>query len=97
MQRELSETVKEILLKQCEIVGADYDSLDFTSEGSDWYMQYSWSKEQEDDFKAWLRLFLKKIAKSEWGQLSAFRNRSKRNIDLWIDQWCWNYGWVYQK
>ena len=44
----MSPHLEKILTKMCEVVGAKYGSVDFTSEL--WFWQYSWTQEQENEF-----------------------------------------------
>jgi len=85
-----------ILKKQCEIVNADFEKLDFTSAESRWFMLYSWTKEQENEFKQWLISFLKELPKGEYYQLSHY-SRNKSNLAKIAEEWCFNYGWTYTK
>mgnify|MGYP001612031609 CR=1 FL=1 len=57
MKKELTtEHSEEILRKQCEWIGVDYDKVDFTKR--DWYVQHTWTPEQEKGFIDWLARFL---------------------------------------
>ncbi len=84
----------EILKKQCEIVGADFDKMDFVSPESRWFMEYSWTEEQEKEFKKWLMDYMKALSKQEYYQLSTY-SKNKTNMEKIAEEWCWNYGWTY--
>ena len=96
MERVLSEPVKEVLKKQCEIVNADYDKLDFTTESSNWFYEYEWTTEQEKEFANWFKKYLKESPKSIWNQFTSF-SKNKQNIEKLVDEWCFNYGWKMKK
>jgi hypothetical protein len=41
-----------VFKKMCKMVGADFNSIDFSKDG--WYNQYEWTVEQEKEFFNWL-------------------------------------------
>lgn len=47
--------LEEILREMCLRVGANFDKLDFKS--SDWFTKYSWTEDEEEDFKLWLNQY----------------------------------------
>lgn len=51
----------EILTKQFEMVGLEYNPHIVKKEG--WYLEHSWTAEQQEDFKAWLSRYLKRRLK----------------------------------
>lgn len=48
----------KILKKMCSIVKADYDTVDFKSEG--WFRKYKWSCAQEAAFEKWFAEYVLK-------------------------------------
>lgn len=84
------EAVEKILRLQCEIVGAKYEEVDFKSD--DWYMTYTWSKEQCDLFESKLVTMLKETK----GMIAALTNlvyyndKVRRRV---AKEWIFNYGW----
>ena len=81
----------EIILKEmCNRVNADYDKIDFKSEN--WYIQYSWTEIEEDDFIDWLSKFLKKNKKACKALMSS-RSYTKKIIKQAAEEFIWNYGW----
>jgi hypothetical protein len=50
--------VEEVVQEMCNRVGANYNSIDF--EEPNWYLQYSWTKEEEQSFQDWLVNYLRK-------------------------------------
>jgi hypothetical protein len=93
MKRELSEPVKIVLRKQCEIVGADFDKLDFVNEESRWFMEYSWNSDQRKEFGNWMKKYLKECPISVWREFNSY-SRNKTNIDKFIEAWIFNFGWM---
>ena len=51
----------EILTRQFEMVGAEYKPSIVKKE--DWFLDYTWTSEQENEFKDWLCVYLKKRLK----------------------------------
>lgn len=92
MKRELSEPVKTILRKQCEVVGADFDKLDFLNDDSRWFMEYSWNSNQEKQFHNWFKKYLKECPIFVWRELCSY-SRNKTNIEKFITAWIFNFGW----
>lgn len=84
------EYIKAIITKQCEIVGADPETINPKEQG--WYMKYSWTKEQEKEFKDW---FIKYLKNNKEFQRNIIRWPSFKNIVKAVDEWCSNYGWRY--
>lgn len=72
---------EEVLKKQCEIIGVDYEKVDFKAR--DWFMQHSWTKEQEIEFIGWLQ-----------GYLIGHRYATKRSARHEAEKIVMNYGWT---
>lgn len=48
----MNDTMKLVLIKMCTYVGVKYEDIDFKKEN--WYMEHTWTAEQEKDFCDWL-------------------------------------------
>lgn len=46
----------DVLTEMCDRVGAEYESIDFTKD--EWYLDYSWTKSEQDKFIDWFSTFL---------------------------------------
>ena len=86
----MNQSIEIILKEMCKRVNADFSKLDFKS--TDWFWQYTWSKEQEDDFRDWLIEFFKTNKQARKELLST--NSSKvKNLKKAADEFVWVYGW----
>jgi len=45
-----------ILIKMCEMVGADFSKMDFKKQN--WFHQFEWTEDSENEFKKWLISYL---------------------------------------
>ena len=89
----MSEELKTVLKKMCEMVGAEFDKIDFEKTG--WFSDYSWSLKQEKEFVKWMRSLLKNN--------SVYRNALMDHptvrvgvINYLVDEFVFNYGWKYK-
>ena len=85
------EHLKIILKKQCEVVGADYNKIDFKKEG--WFWEYEWTKEEEESFLDWVVNYLAKDIKARRELLVAPSSKSKKNIRKAMSFFVMNDGW----
>lgn len=82
------EQVIEILRKQCEFVGADFEKIfkhfiEDKKMPKNWYLKYEWDIETENKFKDWLMKYLLKK------RISIIKIMAKKHADMWA--FC--YGW----
>ena len=79
-----------ILKKQCKIVGANFDDIDFS--GCNWFGEYTWTPEQEKDFLDWHFRYLmsNKEAREE---MMTIPRKDKRAICKTVEGFNLNYGW----
>jgi hypothetical protein len=81
---ELSQDEFNTLLEvQCEMVGTTLAQVN-TSQPK-WYTKYTWTQEQEEEFRDWAKRWLKK--RKRW--------RSSV-INLFIEYYLFNWGWKYE-
>ena len=90
----MNKYIKEILLKQCKIVKADYNKIDFKKE--DWYWDYRWTEQQELEFKLWLIDYIK-TNKEARNELMTIPSNNKHFLNKFADQFSLNYGWKTKK
>jgi len=90
MNKEFSKHLKIVLTKMCNIVGAEYDNVDFMK--NDWYWGYSWTQKQEDYYRKWLVKYLynSKIARKE---MMEYSGKDKKYIERFVNFFVMNYGW----
>jgi hypothetical protein len=74
-----------ILRKMCECVNADYDIMHpkMLIKESEWYLEYSWTSEQENAFHKWMVSYLKDK-----------KGMSKRQAEIEASYFGLNYGWT---
>lgn len=49
---------EEILAEMCKRVGVDAKTFDFNRKH--WFLDYEWTYEEQDDFRKWLGIYLRK-------------------------------------
>ena len=71
----------------CEFVGVDFDTINFKDE--DWYLQQSWTAEQEEEFRLWMIGYLKRNKKAR----VVLYGNSVLNLEKQVNSFIFNYGW----
>lgn len=84
----MNEHLKQILAYQCQVVGVDPETVDFTQ--NNWFMQHAWNDEQRDEFDKLVTAYFKKNRKAREALMSFPR---VANIKKWLHQWHFQYGW----
>ena len=93
IKAQFGPTTAALLRKQCQIIGVDYNKIDFQDQ--QWYSKYEWTEAQETKYKKWFINYLyNKLSRvKEIATLPYHIYKSKKRLaDLW--RW-WNlmYGW----
>jgi len=86
----MNENLVPILKKMCEMVGADYDKIDFKKDG--WYWEYQWTKEQESEFQKWMVEYLMNN-KGARDILMHWPRKGKKLVTEAVKAFIWNHGW----
>lgn len=86
----MNEHLVPILKKMCEMVGADYDKLDFKKEG--WYLKHTWTKDKEAEFQKWMVEYLNNNREAR-NILMYYPNKNKTRIKDSVKAFIWNFGW----
>lgn len=83
--------LKTILSKMCSIIDISFERVDITK--PDWYLEHSWTQEQEREFAKWMVKFLKnkKVEKELYGYASYSDKGRKERVEMFLFQ----YGWKY--
>lgn len=86
--------LKHILKEQCKRVGADFNKLDFSKE--DWFEKYTWTEEEENNFKQWMMNYLKenKDARQDLMRVPSTNPIIIRGFTTSFILFC---GWKYDK
>ena len=79
-----------ILKEMCNRVNANYDEIDFNSDR--WYLLYSWTELEEDDFIDWMIKFFQKNKKAT-KVLFKYNTYTKKVFKQAAEEFVWNYGW----
>ena len=85
-------TLEKALRKMCEVVGAEYESVDFNNNADPYFWKQTWTKDQEGEFTAWLAdyLYTDKEARNEFMQFPAKNKKLCQSAAYWF---VWNHGW----
>ena len=84
----MEEVLKEILQEMCKRVNANYDEINFQEDN--WYHKYSWTLEEENEFKKWLINYFNNN-KSAFKVMCKFPSITK--IEKLVDEFIFQYGW----
>lgn len=61
----------------------------------EWYLKYSWTEQQEDEFIEWLIEYMLKN-KDARDELMIIPSKNKKFIKEWVNEFILNYGWRTQ-
>lgn len=84
--RKTTEEHQEIILREmCNRVGADYEVMrpKMSDKNSEWYTEYSWTREEEKDFEQWLATYMKTNSLARGGVMASMQ----------AQMFILNYGW----
>lgn len=82
-----------VLLKMCEAVGADFRKIDFKKEN--WFMEYTWTHEQENEFIKWLSDYLYRNEKA-LEAFSAFPRKTRKHCLEVAELFTLNHRWEHK-
>jgi hypothetical protein len=89
---DFTEDLKYILTEMCNRVGVKYEDIDFKKDR--WFMDYSWTQSEEDDFKIWMnrQLYEHKNLRG----IMSLPIKNKKIIQKTVDWFLFMYGWRYK-
>ena len=90
MKENFSESLQIILKEMCNIVGADYNSIDFSE--SQWYNKYEWTTQEEKQFEDWMVNFLYENSKARKEIMNTSIKR-KLYLQKVAKEFTFQYGW----
>ena len=90
----MNKYLKEILKKQCQIVKADYNKMNFKKEN--WFLDYEWTEIEQDKFIDWLVEYMKKNKEAR-NSLMSIPSTNKRFLEKFANGFVLNYGWRTKK
>jgi hypothetical protein len=79
-----------ILKKMCEEVGADFEKIDFKKDR--WFLDYTWSEEDEEEYTEWLTNYLYKNQEAR-KELTVIGLKNKKRCRECAKMFVFNYGW----
>lgn len=82
-----------VIKKMCNMVGADYRKINF--KGNKWFMKYSWTEEQQEEFKKWMEDYLYKSSDARRG-IMIHNIKNKKIIKETVAFFVFNYGWKFK-
>jgi len=85
----MNKYLKDILTEMCNRVDAP---IEIVNSSEDWYLKYSWSEEEENNFKNWLIGYFKKNKKAQrelYGSVFTGRKLEKA-----VEMFVCDYGWT---
>lgn len=99
-----------ILQKMCDIVGADYWTIDFSWKGGwfptgrsssfiycePWYKEYSWTPREEKCFRLWLKMRMLQMPEMQI-ELWGYDTESDHVLDGRIAMFNLGHGWVTKR
>lgn len=75
----------------CRRVGAPYENMDFQE--PEWFRKYSWTEEEQDDFKEWLVENIMNDKKVRKDFLIVNRRPPKKVVQEAASWFLFNHGW----
>lgn len=78
----------------CDIVGADFDKVNFKDEH--WFWENEWTLGQQKQYEKWLVGYLKNDVKAR-NELMERPSKAKKNLEQFATYFVFNYGWKYKE
>ena len=94
IKEHFSESLQEVLKEMCRVVGADYDSIDFSDER--WYNKYEWTLQEEKQFENWMVEYLYKNAKARREMMNHSIKR-KSYLEKVAREFTFQFGWNLER
>jgi hypothetical protein len=82
--------LKLIMTHMCNMIGVDYDDVDFKKQ--DWFWEHTWTMEKEEEFVDWLAKLLYNDIKVRKAILS-FPSKDKERCKAGARFFASNFGW----
>jgi len=88
---KIGKHLKKVLKKMCKVIDIDFSDVNF--DRLDWFMQYTWSEEQYNEFIEWLAEYLYKN-KGAREELCNFDTKSKKYCRAAAEFFGFQFGWA---
>lgn len=82
--------LKAIIKEMCKRVKAQFSKIDFKKKN--WFMKYEWTEEKQEDFKNWLKNYLKNNSEAR-REIMEHPTSNNKIIERTINEFCLNYCW----
>lgn len=79
-----------IVKKQCEFANVNFDSIDFNEDL--WQDKYTWTNEQQNEFKKWLVKFLKDTSKARKEIMAFPSSKTIKVLNSVVEEFVLQYG-----
>jgi hypothetical protein len=89
--KDFSKGLVYVLTHMAEMIGVDYNTIDFFEE--DWYMKHEWTQEKQDEFVKWLSNEIRTNKEVRHDVTSYNWKPSKKMADKTALAFNLNYGW----
>lgn len=91
MKNRIPKHTKIILKEMCKRVKAKYNKMKFDK--PDWFMKYSWTESQQDDFALWMHDYLMNNPEAR-REIMAFPRKDKKQVTGTVRMFLLNYGFT---
>ena len=88
--KDMPESFKVVLKEMCKRVKAPYTKINFDT--PEWYLEYSWTEEEQKDFIEWMVDYLYNNSKARREILST-PIKNKKLITKAVRFFVFDYGW----
>jgi len=82
--------INRVIKKMCDVINVNYKDIDTMKEG--WFNEYTWTAEQEEEFRVWFESYLYKSAEAR-REIMEHPIKNKKIINKLVTQFIFNYGW----
>lgn len=87
----MKDKLLDVLKEMCKRVNVDYNKIDFKK--PNWFLDYSWTEEEENDFSDWLVKQLSKDEELRQEVMDSFSWKDEKRLKKVADEFVFNYGW----
>jgi len=87
----MGKNFEKVMKEMCKRVNADWSNIN--PKEKDWFMQYSWTEEEQDKFKEWMINYLYKSAEAR-EEIMEVAIKNKEIISKLVSMFLLNYGWT---
>ena len=82
--------LKIIMKEMCKQVKAQFSKIDFKKKN--WFMKYEWTEHEQEEFKNWLKDYLKNNLEAR-REIMEHPTNNNKFIEKTVNWFCFDYGW----